>query len=514
MGAQLYMFSHAFNATKRTTRVAEAKKALELGPCPDAYSLLATEEATTLEEALKYAKQGYEAGEKALIDYEPNIFTAKKGNFWDYHETRPYIRALQTYAQCLIDNGRAGDAVPILQKGLELNPGDNIGLEQNLMLAYMHLKKFDEVLAIIVKQERKHNVLLFASYNYTKALLSYKKHGRTEQTYWALALAFKSNFNVIDAVLEPEKFYARPMNPYMNTQGPVEAISFIHTWARFWFEDKEAWAWFKRSIIVGLSLHPCKHCAQNIWKSDDLLSEVDKLIAKTKFTEAAMLIQQIMNIIPGKHPLGMAAMTRLAYCFSNGTASKASFNRAKEICLNVISFDMVKFHRDISSSHESDDEYFMLGVDREARRLELILNTCREVCKQIMNKAPKIEYDRLLDFSTVCVLPEEDDPMKVTSDAKQEVELTPEKLKELNKLMTEGKPGVDRPFSMADLTKMMAKSTMKSDPSRNVCAKCGKTDIPLKQCGQCKQVKYCSRECQKSDWSRHKKVCAQLANEL
>jgi hypothetical protein len=47
---------------------------------------------------------------------------------------------------------------------------------------------------------------------------------------------------------------------------------------------------------------------------------------------------------------------------------------------------MVKFHRDISSSHESDDEYFMLGVDREARRLELILNTCREVCKQIMNK--------------------------------------------------------------------------------------------------------------------------------
>lgn len=26
----------------------------------------------------------------------------------------------------MIDNGRAGDAVPILQKGLELNPGDNI----------------------------------------------------------------------------------------------------------------------------------------------------------------------------------------------------------------------------------------------------------------------------------------------------------------------------------------------------------------------------------------------------
>jgi len=47
---------------------------------------------------------------------------------------------------------------------------------------------------------------------------------------------------------------------------------------------------------------------------------------------------------------------------------------------------MVKFHQEISASHDSDDEYFTLGVGREARRLELILNTCREVCKQIMNK--------------------------------------------------------------------------------------------------------------------------------
>jgi len=100
----------------------------------------------------------------------------------------------------------------------------------------------------------------------------------------------------------------------------------------------------------------------------------------------------------------------------------------------------------------------------------------------------KVEFHRLQDFDKVATLPEEVDPIQGTgNDTQQEVELTPENLAELNKLMTEGKPGVDRPFSMADLTKMMAKSTMKSDPSRNVCAKCGKTDIPLKQCGQCKQ---------------------------
>ena len=44
------------------------------------------------------------------------------------------------------------------------------------------------------------------------------------------------------------------------------------------------------------------------------------------------------------------------------------------------------------------------------------------------------------------------------------------------------------------------------------CAKCGKNDGRNKQCGQCKKVKYCSRECQVADWdTRHKRVCKLLA---
>ena len=31
--------------------------------------------------------------------------------------------------------------------------------------------------------------------------------------------------------------------------------------------------------------------------------------------------------------------------------------------------------------------------------------------------------------------------------------------------------------------------------------------IDFKKCGQCKCQRYCSRECQKSDWKEHKKVC-------
>jgi hypothetical protein len=39
------------------------------------------------------------------------------------------------------------------------------------------------------------------------------------------------------------------------------------------------------------------------------------------------------------------------------------------------------------------------------------------------------------------------------------------------------------------------------------CANCGKMDVPLSACSRCKQVKYCSKECQKMHWPIHKPDC-------
>lgn len=41
------------------------------------------------------------------------------------------------------------------------------------------------------------------------------------------------------------------------------------------------------------------------------------------------------------------------------------------------------------------------------------------------------------------------------------------------------------------------------------CTKCSKIGN-LKRCSRCKSVKYCSLECQKSDWAAHKTKCAQI----
>ncbi|KAI0062450.1 ALDH-like protein [Artomyces pyxidatus] len=44
-------------------------------------------------------------------------------------------------------------------------------------------------------------------------------------------------------------------------------------------------------------------------------------------------------------------------------------------------------------------------------------------------------------------------------------------------------------------------------PDKASCAQCGISDCPLRRCGKCRAVPYCSTECQKADWKSHKTVC-------
>ena len=82
-----------YEAWERNTsrsRIALARKALGISPlCADAYVLLA-EEAQSIEEARDLYAKGVEAGELAL---GPQGFEEYAGHFWDFLETRPYMRA-------------------------------------------------------------------------------------------------------------------------------------------------------------------------------------------------------------------------------------------------------------------------------------------------------------------------------------------------------------------------------------------------------------------------------------
>jgi hypothetical protein len=51
------------------------------------------------------------------------------------------------------------------------------------------------------------------------------------------------------------------------------------------------------------------------------------------------------------------------------------------------------------------------------------------------------------------------------------------------------------------------------EPKYNKCYICGSNNS-LKTCCNCKNAKYCSRECQVKDWKEHKKICKTLLEVL
>jgi hypothetical protein len=48
-------------------------------------------------------------------------------------------------------------------------------------------------------------------------------------------------------------------------------------------------------------------------------------------------------------------------------------------------------------------------------------------------------------------------------------------------------------------------------PASPTCSACSKPIETPKPCPRCHTTPYCSRECQKTDYKKHKKVCAELA---
>jgi len=50
----------------------------------------------------------------------------------------------------------------------------------------------------------------------------------------------------------------------------------------------------------------------------------------------------------------------------------------------------------------------------------------------------------------------------------------------------------------------------RSQPQMGYCANCEtqKPKAELRKCSQCKTVSYCNQDCQKADWSQHRKICS------
>lgn len=132
--AQEFAFD-AMEASSKAAALKLVKKALKLDPdCVDALVLLNDLSARTDGDLLDGLEKAVAAGERWL---SPKFIEKNKGDFWGLIETRPYMRALNRWAEELSAAQMRPKAIEVYERILELNPEDNQGVRYPLLGLYL-----------------------------------------------------------------------------------------------------------------------------------------------------------------------------------------------------------------------------------------------------------------------------------------------------------------------------------------------------------------------------------------
>jgi tetratricopeptide (TPR) repeat protein len=170
------------------------EKALNLdSDCIEAYEYLAV---TSTSEALSltYLEKGIEIGKRI---FGGEYLEQNKGFFWGMHETRPYMRCLHLYSNSLYQLGKIYEATQVLEEMIELNPNDNQGVRDELLLNFIETDQ-DNKFLIYFNQFKgdSRSIWLF-----THVLFVYKTEGDTPKSRKLLSNAHKRNKHIIQRLV-------------------------------------------------------------------------------------------------------------------------------------------------------------------------------------------------------------------------------------------------------------------------------------------------------------------------
>ena len=233
--AQQVMYD-AWEAPTRRRAVTLAKKALSISPdCADAYNLLAEETARSVEEAIDLYTKGVEAGERAI---GKQAFQEDVGHFWGLLETRPYMRARASLAECLWAVGRHEESVDHYRDMLRLNPNDNQGIRYLLMPCLIELGR-DKDAEKLFKQFDDDGS---ATWMYSRALLDFRGHGDSPTANASLKAALAEN-RFVPSYLLGRKRIPRNLPDYYGFGDDSEAVTFAYGNKAPWQSTPGALEW-------------------------------------------------------------------------------------------------------------------------------------------------------------------------------------------------------------------------------------------------------------------------------
>jgi tetratricopeptide (TPR) repeat protein len=219
-----------------------ARAALEVSPdCADAYLVLA-EHASNLDEALDLYRQGVEAGQRAI---GAAAFRQHEGAFWQFFETRSYLRARLGWAQCLWNSNQYDEAVEHFREILRLNPQDQQGVRYLLAAALMDLGRNDELGQLLDRypDDRRTDWL------FNVALLAYRRESDSPRARQSLLAAVEQNRYVPEYLLDFTRM--PPDLPDDAPPGsPEEAVCAAARLRLAWRTTPQAIAWMRKVLQV------------------------------------------------------------------------------------------------------------------------------------------------------------------------------------------------------------------------------------------------------------------------
>jgi tetratricopeptide (TPR) repeat protein len=220
-----------------------AKQALKHSKdCADAYTMLGDLEAESPVQAIPYYEQAVAAGERAI---GKDRFEEARGHFWGIIETRPYMRARSQLANALWELGQPDAAIAHYREMLELNPGDNQGIRYLLLHALMQIYRNDEAEALLDQFDDGMAIWL-----YNRALLNFRKHGRSAIANEALEEAFEQNEFIPEYLLGFEEMPLVEDMPLMHSWGDEdEAILYALKGMILWAQTPGAQHWLAEQFL-------------------------------------------------------------------------------------------------------------------------------------------------------------------------------------------------------------------------------------------------------------------------
>jgi len=216
LGRAQELVYEAWVAPTKRERVRLAKQAIKISPdCADAYSLLASETASTSEEEIALLQQAVAAGERALGLQGLEEY---RGDFWGVLETRPYMRARADLADALWEAGRQEEAISHWEDLLRLNPDDNQGIRYLLLTTWLTLGDHERVKGLL-KQYPDDGA---ATWLYGQALNAFAQEGDTKKSRRLRAEAIAAN-SFVPAYLTGKKRLPKALPELMGIGDMAEA---------------------------------------------------------------------------------------------------------------------------------------------------------------------------------------------------------------------------------------------------------------------------------------------------